>query len=327
MLGRPEGVSPVPHTRHARALSHSTSSGRRLSKHASYALRQAQGTSEELRNWLLRGIYRSGWRLAARLPARLIAVMISVISWVALRQNGRHVRTLRSNLMQTTGAPVGEELLRAALASYLRAFYEVLALPDWSETEIRTRVTAVNEAAVRDAHAGPGAVVALPHSGNWDLAGAWACVTGMPVTTVAEQLPDREFADFVAFREGLGLQVLSHRDPGVLAALVEAIQRRRVVCLLADRDLTGTGVPVAWRGSANHHAGRTCDSRPAYRSDPTACGLPVHRARHGDHHRRSGHAPSGTRWLGGHDAGSGRLLCRNHRPAAGGLAHDATVFR
>jgi phosphatidylinositol dimannoside acyltransferase len=227
MLGRPEGVSPV---------------------RASHALRQAQGTSEELRNWLLRGIYRGGWRLAARLPARLIAVIISVISWLALRHNGRHVRTLRSNLMQTTGAPVGEDLVRAALASYFRAFYEVLALPKWSETDIRFRVTAINEAAVREAHAGPGAIVALPHSGNWDLAGAWACVTGMPVTTVAEQLPDREFADFVAFREGLGLQVLSHRDPGVLAALVEAIRRRRVVCLLADRDLTGTGVPVAWRG-------------------------------------------------------------------------------
>ncbi len=120
----------------------------------SHALRQARGTSEELRNWLLRGIYRSGWRLAARLPARLIAVIISVISWLALRHNGRHVRTLRSNLLQTTGAPVGEDLVRAALASYLRAFYEVLALPKWSETEIRTRVTAVNEAAVRDAHAG-----------------------------------------------------------------------------------------------------------------------------------------------------------------------------
>ena len=28
------------------------------------------------------------------------------------------------------------------------------------------------------------------------------------------------------------------------------IHRRRVVCLLADRDLTGTGVPVSWRGHA-----------------------------------------------------------------------------
>jgi lauroyl/myristoyl acyltransferase len=209
----------------------------------------AQPTQPDLlRNWLLRGIYRGGWRLAARLPARLVSVIISVISRLALLHNGVHVRRLRRNLMHATGAPVGDDLMRAALTSYVRNFYEVLALPAWSEEEIRRRVSAVNEPAVREAHAGPGAVVALPHSGNWDLAGAWACVTGMPVTTVAEQLPDREFADFVAFREGLGLRVLSHRDPAVLTALIESIKSRRVVCLLADRDLAGTGVPVSWRG-------------------------------------------------------------------------------
>jgi lauroyl/myristoyl acyltransferase len=203
---------------------------------------------DRLRDGVLRGIYRVGWRLAARLPARLVAMIIPLISRIALRQNGVHVRTLRRNLTQTTGAQVGNDVMRAAMDSYFRTFYEVLALPAWSADKIQNRVTSVNESAVREAHAGRGAVVALPHSGNWDLAGAWACVTGMPVTTVAEQLPDREFAEFVAFREGLGLQVLSHRDPAVLTALVAAIQRRRVVCLLADRDLAGTGVAVSWRG-------------------------------------------------------------------------------
>ena len=201
-----------------------------------------------LRNWLLRRVYRLGWRVATRLPAWLVSVIISGISTVALWHNGAHVRTLRHNLLQTTALPVGNELMRAALNSYLRSIYEVLALPAWSEAEIRRRVCAVNEPAVREAHATAGAVVALPHSGNWDLAGAWACVTGMPVTTVAEQLPDPEFADFVALRERLGMRVLSHRDPEVLPALCEAIHQQRVVCLLADRDLAGTGVPVAWRG-------------------------------------------------------------------------------
>ena len=156
---------------------------------------------ELLRNWLLRGIYRFGWQVAARLPPRSVALIISVASWVALRHDGVHVRTLRRNLALTTGAPVHSQLVRAALKSYLRNFYEVLALPAWSETEIRRRVSAVNEPVVRGAHAGPGVVVALPHSGNWDLAGAWACATGMPVTTVAEQLSDAEYADFVAFRK------------------------------------------------------------------------------------------------------------------------------
>jgi lauroyl/myristoyl acyltransferase len=201
-----------------------------------------------LRNWVLRGIYRFGWQLAARLPPRFVAMIISAASWVALRNDGLHVRTLRRNLALTTGAPVRNDLVQAALKSYLRTFYEVLALPAWSDAKISRRVIAINERVVREAFAGPGAVVALPHSANWDLAGAWACATGMPVTTVAEQLSDAEYAAFVAFRERLGLQVVSHQDPGALTALLDAIRCRRVVCLLADRDLPGTGVPVSWRG-------------------------------------------------------------------------------
>jgi lauroyl/myristoyl acyltransferase len=203
---------------------------------------------ELARNWLLRGIYSFGWRVAARLPPRSVALIISAGSWVALRRDGIHVRTLRRNLALTTGAPVHSHLVRSALKSYLRNFYEVLALPAWSQTEIRRRVAAVNEPVVREAYAGSGLVVALPHSGNWDLAGAWACATGMPVTTVVEQLSDAEYAAFVAFRESLGLRVVSHRDPAALATLIDAIHCRRVVCLLADRDLSGTGVPVSWRG-------------------------------------------------------------------------------
>jgi lauroyl/myristoyl acyltransferase len=203
---------------------------------------------ELLRNTLVRGIYRFGWRVAARLPTRLVAVIISVVSWAAWQRSDTHIRNLRRNLTYATGSPVNDDLLRAAIKSYFRSFYEVLALPAWSATEIRRRISVVNEHVLRDAYADSGAVVALPHSGNWDLAGAWACVTGMPVTTVVEQLPPDEFAAFLAFRERLGMQVLSHRDPEVLTTLMGAIRRRRVVCLVADRDLARTGVPVSWRG-------------------------------------------------------------------------------
>jgi KDO2-lipid IV(A) lauroyltransferase len=211
-------------------------------------VRPEHNRRDVLRTWLVRAIYRVGWRVAPKLPARLVSVIISAIGWMAVRRDSLHVRTLRDNLAAVTDAPVSDDLMRAALKSYLRSFYEVLALPAWSHQDIRRRVYTVNEQAVREAYAGPGAVVALPHSGNWDLAGAWACVTGMPVTTVVEELPPEEFAVFLAFRERLGMQVLSHRDPEALSALIEAIHRRRVVCLLADRDLARTGVPVTWRG-------------------------------------------------------------------------------
>jgi lauroyl/myristoyl acyltransferase len=199
-----------------------------------------------LRDAAVRAVYRAGWTVAPRLPRSLVAAVTSLGSRAALWRDGQHVETLRDNLSAATGRPASDDLVRAALASYLRNFYEVLALPGWPATSVLDRVTTVGEETLRTAFASRGAVVALPHSANWDLAGAWACRTGMPVTTVAEQLGDAEFRAFLAFREGLGMQVLSHTDPSTLPTLVRAVQQRRLVCLVADRDLAGTGVPVTW---------------------------------------------------------------------------------
>ena len=57
---------------------------------------------------------------------------------------------------------------------------------------------------------GRGLVLALPHSGNWDIAGVW-CVDflGGPFMTVAERLePESLFERFVEYRERLGIRVL-----------------------------------------------------------------------------------------------------------------------
>jgi KDO2-lipid IV(A) lauroyltransferase len=175
-------------------------------------------------------------------------VAIAGLARYAVRFPGRHVQTLRHNLALTTAQPVDDDLARAAVQSHLRNVYEMLALPGWSPAQVLARIETVNEAGMRAAYADTGAVVALPHSGNWDLAGAYAELTGMPVTTVAEELPGPEFAAFVGFRERLGMRVLSHRDPGVVGELIDAVRAGRLVCLLGDRDLAGRGVPVRWAG-------------------------------------------------------------------------------
>lgn len=200
----------------------------------------------KLRDAGVRLLYRAGWRCAGRLPGWLVAVVIAAGSRLAVRLAGRHLQTLRENLSVAADAPATDELLRSAVASYLRNLYEMLVLPAWDRQQVVERVTTTGEERLRTAFAGPGAVVALPHSANWDLAGAWACQTGMPVTTVAERLPDAEFGDFVCFREGLGMQVLSHLDPGGMPALARAVRQGRLVCLVADRDLAGSGMAVSW---------------------------------------------------------------------------------
>jgi phosphatidylinositol dimannoside acyltransferase len=204
--------------------------------------------SGQIRDVALRRLFRLGWRTAHRIPTPVVSAALAVAARVAVRRPGRHVQTLRRNLALTTGRPVDDRLLRAAVRSHLRNVYEMLALPGWRSEQVLARIETVNEPQMRAAYASTGAVVVLPHSGNWDLAGAYAQLTAMPVTTVAEALPDEDFAAFVAFRERLGMQVLSHRDPAVIGELLGAVRAGRLVCLLGDRDLAGSGVPVRWAG-------------------------------------------------------------------------------
>jgi KDO2-lipid IV(A) lauroyltransferase len=199
-----------------------------------------------LRSAVLRGLYRGGWRVAAAVPRPLVQAAIGISSRGASAAGGPHVENLRRNLTVVIGGPAPDGLVRAAVASHLRNVYETLALPRWSPAEVVARVTTSGEARVRTVAADRGAVLALPHSGNWDLAGAWASATGLRVSTVAEQLAGPEFAAFLRFREGLGMEVWSHRDPAVMTHLVGAVRRGRTVCLLADRDLAGRGLAVRW---------------------------------------------------------------------------------
>ena len=197
---------------------------------------------------LVRAAYRLGWRHGGRLGEPVVRVVAAAAARVVVARGGVHVDQLRHNLATVAGRPADDELVRAGIASYLRTFWEVLALPRWSPEDVVRRVELVDEAVVREAFTTTGAVVALPHSGNWDLAGAWACLTGMPVTSVAEQLGSEEYAAFLAFRQGLGMEILPHRAPGLVDTLVEHVVRGRLVCLMADRNFSGRGVEVEFAG-------------------------------------------------------------------------------
>lgn len=203
--------------------------------------------ADRWRAFAVRQLYRVGWRVGSLVPRGLVDVLIARAARRTLRRDGWHVRNLRRNLSVVSGGAAGDDLVTAALASHFRNVYEQLALPGAADRLV-AGVRTTGEAELRAAQATRGAVVALPHSGNWDLAGAWACRTGFPVTTVAERLGDAEFAAFSEFRTRLGMEVLAHGDRDAVASLIEAVGRRRVICLLADRDLAKDGVPVSFAG-------------------------------------------------------------------------------
>lgn len=197
--------------------------------------------------------YVSGWRLVRLLPERAALGAFARIADQVHRRGGSSVRRLRANLARVRpelDEEALERLTHDAVRSYLRYWAESFRLPSWPTDDLVRRTRVVNEAALRDAHAqGRGVVVPLPHMANWDWAGAWACATGMPLTTVAERLkPERLYDEFVAYRASLGMEILPAGDPATFGNLVARVRAGRLVPLLADRDLSRSGVEVSLCG-------------------------------------------------------------------------------
>jgi len=197
--------------------------------------------------------YAGGWALVRALPEPVALRVFRAGADLAHRRGGKAVDRLRSNLVRVAPDRDPEELTREALRSYARYWCEVFRLPVMPRERIVAGMRTVNEELFRKAAADTrGVVLALPHSGNWDVAGAWSTATGVPFTTVAERLkPESLYDRFVEFRESLGMEVLpltgGPRPP--FEVLVERLEDGGALCLLADRDLSARGIDVEFFGA------------------------------------------------------------------------------
>jgi KDO2-lipid IV(A) lauroyltransferase len=94
---------------------------------------------------------------------------------------------------------------------------------------------------------GNGVIIAMPHTGNWDLAGAWLARL-FPCTAVVERLDPPELYEwFTVVRQRLGFATVP-LGPQAGAALMRTLRGNGVVGLLCDRDIGGTGVEVDFFG-------------------------------------------------------------------------------
>ncbi|WNZ12991.1 phosphatidylinositol mannoside acyltransferase [Streptomyces sp. 11x1] len=207
-----------------------------------------------LRERLTDGLYGLGWSTVKKLPEPAAVRLGRTIADATWKRRGPLVRRLEANyarVVPDAGPERLAELSRAGMRSYLRYWMESFRLPAWSEERIRSGVTVADLHHLTDGlAAGRGVVLALPHLANWDLAGAWVTTElKTPFTTVAERLkPETLYDRFVAYREGLGMEVLPHNGGSAFGTLARRLRDGGLVCLVADRDLSASGVEVDFFG-------------------------------------------------------------------------------
>ncbi|MES4890602.1 phosphatidylinositol mannoside acyltransferase [Streptomyces sp. NPDC096012] len=199
-------------------------------------------------------LYGLGWSTVKKLPEPAAVRLGRAVADLAWKQRGKGVRRLEANyarVVPDAGPERLAELSRAGMRSYLRYWMESFRLPAWSAERVRSGFEAKDLHHLTDGlAAGRGVILALPHLANWDLAGAWVTTAlETPFTTVAERLkPETLYDRFVAYREGLGMEVLPHSGGSAFGTLARRLRDGGLVCLVADRDLSASGVEVDFFG-------------------------------------------------------------------------------
>jgi len=196
-----------------------------------------------------------GWSAVRRMPEGAAYAMFERLADISWRKRGKGVTRLEHNLDRALGGLAEKELRelsRAGMRSYMRYYCDAFRMPGWSDERLATRFTLENYERLHVALAeGKGAIVSLPHSGNWDHAGAWAAAEFGGVTTVAERLkPEELFEKFVKFRRARNIEVLPHAggDVPVSAIFSQRLREGKLVAFLGDRDLSDRGIEMNYLG-------------------------------------------------------------------------------
>jgi len=197
--------------------------------------------------------YFAGWRIVRWLPERTAYRLAYAAADFLTKRKGKNVSRLRSNLQRTKPNMTELDLdllLIDAMRSYMRYWCDTFRFPDWSPERVRETVSVTNEHLLLDAiSAKTGVIVTLPHAGNWDHAGAYFCGKGINLVTVAEHLkPEKLFLKFLSYRQAMGMEVLP-LDGRVLGTLEQRLRQGALVALVADRDLSRSGIAVNFFGA------------------------------------------------------------------------------
>jgi lauroyl/myristoyl acyltransferase len=202
------------------------------------------------------------------LPRWVVARVAPLAGHIAYALNRKQRGRLLANARHVLGpsAPEAElaRMARRAMVNVVMNYLDLLRVP-----VLRRQVGRIGEFDPVHLDAvmarGRGTILVTPHLGNWDLAGTFLAARGYPISAVVEPIPRGWTTTFNRYRSATSLETIPIPDRRGLA---RAMQKGRLIALVADRDLTGRGVVCT-----------AFDARRAYPKGPAAYalkyGLPV----------------------------------------------------
>src|SRR6202163_2561249 len=200
---------------------------------------------------LLGASYAAGARVVRALPPGFshAAAAPGGAAWFWL--NGRQRRAALENYAAALGLdrsdPEVARVARRAFQNYGRMLLDFMLIGSLTPDELLKRVSVDGREDLDAALAkGRGAIMAVPHMGSWDMAGACAGAMGYPIAAVAERFPGSLNDAVVRTRQRFGLNVIALGRSAV-RGITQALQANAIVALLCDLE-QGPGVTVQFFG-------------------------------------------------------------------------------
>ena len=138
-------------------------------------------------------------------------------------------------------------MARRAFQNYGRMLMDFLLMGSLAPEELVDRITIDGREHLDAALSrGRGAIMAVPHMGSWDMAGAYAGALGYPIAAVADKFPGSLNDAVVQTRRRFGMNVIM-LGRSAIRAITSALQANHIVALLCDLE-QGPGVDVRFFG-------------------------------------------------------------------------------
>ena len=199
-------------------------------------------------------------------PFRVAAALFGLLPEPAVRwlgvtggkiwysRSSSKIPLLTSHMRRVLGEDTADLVVDQAVKGMFRSYGRYWAETFW----FRPRRKAAIASGVEHVNFGPiyaaqredrGIVFAVPHLGNWEIAGIVANEIGSPIMAVAEDLPNEHITKwFVDLRLEFDIEIVLTTDPKLRSKLIRRLRDGGAIALLADRDVTGGGIEVDFFG-------------------------------------------------------------------------------
>jgi len=200
--------------------------------------------------------------LACAVPYRVALGMAWLIAWLAFYVFRFRVADAKHRIREVfAGRFCNREVNRIAWVSLRNTAFggiEMMRIPRTSDDWCRNAYDrAALERCVRTIGDGAGAVFALPHTGNWEMAGIAAKACGVPVFYITgHQKNPLADAWMNRVRGCTGIETIP-RDSSVLKKVIRNLKKGKILAMLTDLRARAPALPVHFLGKEANLVGGT----------------------------------------------------------------------